>query len=169
MKKALHIIDAISEWTGKTGRWASLGLVLALVYEVTARYVFTAPTIWAHDTTSMLVGVTAVLAWAYVHRLHGHVRVDVIYMRLSIRGKALIDVVGTIVFFFPLVGILIYTAIKKMLFSWELQEKLSMSYWYPPAYPIRTVMVIGLILFALQGIAQLWRDSHLLIKGREYD
>jgi TRAP-type mannitol/chloroaromatic compound transport system permease small subunit len=90
-------------------------------------------------------------------------------MRLSIRGKALIDVVGTIVFFFPLVGILIYTAIKKMLFSWELQEKLSMSYWYPPAYPIRTVMVIGLILFALQGIAQLWRDSHLLIKGREYD
>jgi TRAP-type mannitol/chloroaromatic compound transport system permease small subunit len=117
----------------------------------------------------MLVGVIAVLAWAYVHKLHGHVRVDVLYMRLPPRGKALTDVLGALIFFFPLVGVLIFIAIDKMLFSWELQEKLSMSYWYPPAYPIRTVMVIGLLLFALQGSVQFWRDVYLLIKGKEYD
>ena len=169
MRKAIAAIDSISEWTGKTARWACVALILVLVYEVTARYVFNAPTIWAHDLTTMLLCTIAALGWAYTHHRHGHVRVDVFYVHLSERGKAIVDICGFLIFLFPLVFILTQTAVSRMLFTWSLGERLLMSYWYPPAGPIRTVLLLGLAIFGLQAIAQFIRDIHLLIRNTPYD
>jgi TRAP-type mannitol/chloroaromatic compound transport system permease small subunit len=41
--------------------------------------------------------------------------------------------------------------------------------WYPPAGPLRTIVLLGLALFALQGFAQFIRDLYLLIRGKPYD
>lgn len=169
MRTILRTIDSISEGTGKAARWACVALIAALVYEVTARYVFNAPTIWAHDVSSMLVGTIVALGWAYTHRHHGHVRIDVLYNRLSPRGKAIIDSLCALLLFFPLVIILAYTAALRTCFSWSIDERLSMSYWYPPAFPIKAVTFLGLSLFALQGGAQFIRDLYLLIRNKPYD
>jgi TRAP-type mannitol/chloroaromatic compound transport system permease small subunit len=140
-----------------------------MVYEVGARYIFNAPTIWAYDTAMMLGGVIAVMGWSYTHLYHGHVRVDVIYTHLPTRGKAIIDVVCFIVLFLPLLIVLIYASGDKALSAWETGERLTEGYWYPPAGPIRTVMVVGLFLFALQGVAQFIRDIYLLVRNKVYD
>jgi len=166
MKKIVRVIDSVSEWTGKTVRWACVALVLVLCYEVTARYVFTAPTIWAHETSCMLGGTIVALGWAYTHRHHGHVRVDVFYARMSPKGKAITDVLCAFFLLFPLLAILIYTAADFMWIAWLKSEVLIESYWYPPAGPIRTGMFLGLCLFALQGIAQFIRDLYLLIRNK---
>ena len=102
MINIVRFIDSISELIGKTVRWACVALVLVLVYEVIARYVFNAPTIWAHETAVMLGGTVVALGWAYTHRHHGHVRVDVIYTHLSPRGKAFTDVLCAFFLLFPL-------------------------------------------------------------------
>ena len=109
------------------------------------------------------------MGWSYTHRYHGHVRVDVIYTHLPTRGKAIIDVVCFIILFLPLLLVLIYASADKALNAWEMGEQLTEGYWYPPAGPIRTVMVIGLFLFALQGVAHFIRDLHLLIRNKVYD
>lgn len=169
MKIMLRVIDSISEYTGKVARWLCLFLVIVLVYEVSMRYIFDAPTMWAHQTSCMLGGSIIALGWAYVHRYHGHVRIDVLYTRLSSRGKAAIDVLGHLFVFFPLMFIFIYTSASRMLFSWSMDEVLILTYWYPPAGPVRTVIFLGFSLFALQGVAQLIRDSYLLIRNKSYD
>jgi TRAP-type mannitol/chloroaromatic compound transport system permease small subunit len=169
MRAVINIIDSISDWTGKIARWFCVALVLVLVYEVTARYVFTAPTIWAHDMTTMLLCTTVVLGWAYTHRRQGHVRVDVFYMHLSPRRKAIVDVFGALIFLFPLIILLAKTAGSHMMFTWSIGERLLMSYWYPPAGPIRTVVLLGLSLFGLQAISQFTRDLYLLIRNKPYD
>ena len=166
MKKIVKAIDSISEQTGKAVRWASVALVLVLVYEVTARYVFTAPTIWAHQTSCMLGSTFAALGWAYVHRHHGHVRIDVFYARLSSRGKAVIDVLCAFFLLFPLLFVLIYTAADFMWVAWLKGEVLIESYWYPPSGPIRTITLLALCLFALQGVAQLIRDLYFVIRNK---
>ncbi len=102
MRSIIRVIDSISEWTGKTVRWVCLVLVVVVVYEVTARFVFNAPTLWAFETICMLLCTIGALGWAYTHRHHGHVRVDVLYTLLSPRGRAIIDVGGYLIFFFPL-------------------------------------------------------------------
>lgn len=162
----MRIIDFISDWTGKTVRWLTVALVMVLIYDVVMRYVFGAATIWAYETAVMVGATIYVMGWPYVHRHHGHVRVDVFYTHLSPRGKAIIDVICTLLFLFPLLFVLIDTSVSYMLRSWSIGEVLAETFWYPPAAPFRTMIVVGLSLFALQSIAQFIRDLYPLIRNK---
>lgn len=167
MRNIVRVIDNISEYTGMVVRWACLALVLVLCFEVTARYVFNAPTMWSFETASMLGGTIAVLGWSYTHKHGGHVRVDVFYTHLSPRGKAILDVTLSLLFFFPLLFSLTYIAWDRMWFSWSMGEVMARSNWYPITGPIRTVVVLGLFLFALQGVAQFLRDLYRLTRNQQ--
>jgi TRAP-type mannitol/chloroaromatic compound transport system permease small subunit len=117
----------------------------------------------------MLLATISALGWAYTHRHDGHVRVDVFYAYLSPRGRAIIDFGGYLVFFFPLLIILVYASARGAWFSWSIGERSIEGYWYPPVYPIRTVMFLGVSLFALQGVAEFIRTLYLLIRNKSYD
>lgn len=169
MKKILKVIDSVSMWSGLIARWGSLVLVLVLCYEVIARYVFDNPTIWAHETSMMLGVFTVTIGWSYVHSKRGHVRVDVFYARMSPRGKAMIDIGCFLVFFLPLMVVLIYASGKMAWEAYIFDEVLMLSYWYPPALPIRLVVSIGLCTFLLQGFADFTRDVYVVAKGGRID
>lgn len=169
MRKILRAIDSVSEWTGNTMCWLWAALVLIMTYEVIMRYAFTKPTEWAYETSIMIGAATYALAWAYVHAHHAHVRVDVIYGRLSPRGKAIVDVIGSLLFFFPLIIVLTDHAFAWAWHAWVINEKSVETYWYPPVAPLRTVVLLGLILFGLQAVAQFIRDLYFLIRNRPYD
>ncbi|MCP4690943.1 MAG: TRAP transporter small permease subunit, partial [Desulfobacterales bacterium] len=99
MKKILKIIDGISEWSGKIFSYLLWPGVAVLVYEVVARYVFNAPTIWAHGTTQRIFAVYYFICGAYIS-LHGsHIRMDILYDRFSLRKKAILDIIGFLFFF----------------------------------------------------------------------
>lgn len=166
MRTIVRVLDSISERTGKIVLWAAVALVVVLCYEVTRRYVFNSPTNWVMETSMMLGGTIAAMGWAYTHRHQGHVRVDVIYMHLTPRGKAIIDVVCSLVFLFPLLAILIYASAKWAQFSWSMGEKLVGSSWRPPSGPIRTLIPVGFCLFTLQCVAQFIRDFYQLIRNK---
>lgn len=166
MRAIVRIIDSISDWTGKIICWLCVVLVLVLIFEVTARYVFDAPTIWAYETGTMLGCTIVAMGWAYTHRHHGHVRVDLFYARLSPRGKATVDALCALLLLFPLLIILICSAADSVWFSLKMGETLAVGYWYPPAFPIRTVFFLGLSLFFIQGFAEFIRDLYLLIRNR---
>jgi len=168
MKAILRVIDSISDYTGRATSWCCLVLVSVLVYEVTARYAFSRPTVWAYETSTMLGATIAALGWAYTHRHQGHVRVDVFYSRLSPKAKAISDVILALLFFFPLMAILTYIAWSRMSLSWAVGETLIETFWYPPAGPIRTIVFLGFFLFGFQGIAQFIRDLQLL-RGKRKD
>ncbi len=169
MRAIVQIIDNISDWSGKIVRWLCAIVVLVMVYEVMMRYLFLAPTGWAYETSMMIGATIYFFAWAYVHRRNHHIRVDVLYLRLSPRGRAIIDVIGTLIFFLPLVIVLIVTSIARASYSWTIGEVLDESTWYPPAAPLRIIMALGFILLGLQGLANFTRDFYFLIRGRQYD
>lgn len=166
MKIALKILDSISEHVGSWARWLALGLVLVGTYDTIMRYVFNAPTVWAYETSMMLGGSIYALGWAYDQLRKSHIRVDIFYTRLSVRGKAITDAVCSAIFFFPLMVVLLKTSVFWAMRAWANQEVMMESYWYPPAAPFRTVIAIGVALLLLQGIAQLVRDVNLAM-GRE--
>ena len=169
MKTVVKVIDSVSEYTGRAVLWLTVVLVLVLFYETMARQLFTAPTQWAFETAEMIFCAVAVLGWAYVHRHHGHIRVDVFYTRLSPRGKAVADVVCSFVFLVPFLVYLVPTSFSSMMLSWRINEKLIESTFMPPAAPIRTVIVVGVLLFTLQCVAQFIRDLYFLLRNKPYD
>jgi len=169
MKVVLHAIDLISEWTAKVISWLAVALVLVLVFDVVERYVFGGATVWAYETGVMLGGTIYVMGWCYVHRMREHIRVDIFYVHLSLRKQVIIDIVGTLLFLLPLLYVMIDTSIFYMMRAWKIGEVLAETFWYPPAGPFRTMVVVGLFLFTLQVVAHLIRDFYQLVRNKAYD
>ena len=163
--KVLKFVDGMSEWTGKAASYLVLLLTAAISYEVVARYVFNAPTLWAQEVATYLYGSFFMLGGAYVMRHDGHVRVDIFYSRLSSRGKAIIDLITFPVFFFLFVGVLVWEGSNMAIWSWSIWEH-TQSPWSPPIYPLKTVIPVAALLLLLQGIARYVHDILLLIGER---
>jgi TRAP-type mannitol/chloroaromatic compound transport system permease small subunit len=166
MKKVLKTIDALSEWSGSLGRWLTIPLTLVIVIEVTMRYAFNHPTMWGYETSMMLGTALYALAFCYTERYNAHVRVDVFYVKMSPRGKAIIDAIGGLVIFLPVIALVTYTSWEWMFHAWKIKEVMVQTYWYPPAYPLRTVIALGFGLLLLQGLAGLFRNFYLLIRNK---
>ena len=169
MRKVLRAIDKATDWTGRTFRWGLVVLVLIVSYEVISRFVFNAPTKWSYETDMMLSGTVYSFAWAYALLHKAHVRIDVFYGRLSPRRKAVIDVIGTLVAFFPIILLFIFICAFRAWDSFVTNEVSFKSYWYPPLWPYRTAVTLGFILLFLQGSAQFFRNVYLLVRNKPYD
>lgn len=167
IRTIVRVFEYLNEWTGsKVACWACVALIMVLLYETVARYVFDSPTGWVFET-SMMLGITiGSLGLGYTHKHHRHVRVDVFYRLLSPRGKAILDAVCASLLLLPLVVVIAITAADWMWFSWSKGEVMIKAVWYPPTGPIRTVFFLGFSLFAAQGVAQLIRDLHLAIRKK---
>jgi len=169
LQTSLKFIDRMSTWSGGIGKWFAFLLVLVGTYETVARHFFNAPTIWAYDSLCMAGGVTYLLGASYAYLHNSHTRVDLIYHRLSPRKKAFMDVVCALLFFFPLMGVMLKLAIEWAWRAWKIHEVMFNSFWYPPAAPYRTVFALGLLLLVLQALAKLIRDIHFLLRGKSLD
>ncbi|TET42357.1 MAG: TRAP transporter small permease subunit [Dehalococcoidia bacterium] len=169
MRSTLRVIDFISEWSGRTIKWLCVAVVLVLCYEVALRYIFGAPTIWVFIVSRMLGCSIVILGAAYTLRENKHVRVDVFYSRLPPKAKATVDMICALIFFFPLMYVLIRTSADYMLFSLSMGQVIKWTPWYPPFAPLRAVILLGFCLLTLQGVAQFIRDSNLVIRNKTYD
>jgi TRAP-type mannitol/chloroaromatic compound transport system permease small subunit len=169
MRKILKLIDSINELTGSLSSWLIIVMIAVILYEVTARYVFNAPTGWAFGDMRMLGGAIIVLGWAYAQLYNSHIRVDVFYTQLSARKQAFIDIAGSLLFFFPLFGTLTWVVIYNMAKKGVINKMLTLHFWYSPSNLYNILVVIGLCLTCLQFFAQLARDIHTLVKGNQYD
>ncbi|MFW6151289.1 MAG: TRAP transporter small permease subunit [Chloroflexota bacterium] len=169
VRRGLKVIDSISWNVGSAARWLTAALVAVGAFDTMMRYVFNAPTVWAYETCCMLGGGTYVLGWAYTHLRRSHIRVDVLYGRLSQRGQAVSDVILAAVFFFPLILVLMKMSIHAAIAAWKAGEVMIETYWYPPAGPFRTAVAVGVCLFFLQGVATFVRDLYFALKGVRID
>jgi TRAP-type mannitol/chloroaromatic compound transport system permease small subunit len=91
------LVRGIERLTGSVGIMASFALVpliLATCYEVFARYVMGAPTIWAYEIGYVLTGGHFLLGMAFTLRSNEHIRIDIFSGRFSERTRAVIDLLG---------------------------------------------------------------------------
>jgi TRAP-type mannitol/chloroaromatic compound transport system permease small subunit len=154
MQKLLLFVDRLSTWVGKTFSWSVLILTFVTVYDVTARYVFNAPTEWAYDTEYILYGTLFIMAGAYTLARNGHVRGDVIYRLMPVRVQASIDLVLYILFFFPGMLALLYSGYDFARMSWMMHEHSASSPGGPPIYPFKTLIPVAAFFLIVQGLAE---------------
>jgi TRAP-type mannitol/chloroaromatic compound transport system permease small subunit len=169
LTKLLKLIDSISEKAGSLGKWFALLLVLVGAYDTIARHFFNAPTIWAYDTLCMAGGTLYLIGASYTYLHESHTRVDLFYNLLSPRRKALMDVICSIFFFFPLMGMMLKLSIVWAIKAWRIHEVMFISFWYPPAGPYRTIFALGLFHLILQGVAKFIRDLYFVVRGEPID
>jgi len=126
------------------------------------RYALSRPTLFAYETATEIGVTIAAIGLAYTHLHGGHVRVDVFWRLLSPRGKAIADIITSLLFFFPLIIAVTYVAVDEVWFSWSINEVMAQTFWRPIAWPIRVTMAVGFLMFIPQGVAKLIRDIYLV-------
>ncbi|MFO1038966.1 MAG: TRAP transporter small permease subunit [Geminicoccaceae bacterium] len=149
-------IDWLVRWTGELSAYWAVLAVFAFYYEVVARYVFNSPTNWVHESMFLMFGTQYMLAGAYAYRDETHVRVDILYAKLSERGRAICDVI-TSVFFFIFVGTMLVTGWRFAADAVAVRES-SFTEWGIQYWPVKLAIPVGAALLLLQGFARLMRD-----------
>jgi TRAP-type mannitol/chloroaromatic compound transport system permease small subunit len=167
LSKALSVIDSISAYTGRIVGLIAVPMIIALIYEVVARYVFHRPTIWSYDITYMIYGTHYLLGAAYTLHVKGHIRIDLVYMKFSQRGRAVIDVIGYLIIFFPVMAILVVSGIDMAKEAYEIREVSQFSPWQPILWPFKSCIFVGFFLLLLQGIAEFIRSLIMMVRGKE--
>ena len=163
--KVFHIIDMISEWSGKLVSFLLLPLIAFIVYDVLMRYVFNRPTDWAHELSYLMFGTIWIMGGAYALVKGSHVKMEVIYNRLPLRRRAIIDLI-TAPLFFVFIGILLWKG-WDLAWSSVLRLEHSNSFWSPPIYPVKMMIPLGAFLLLLQGVVRFIRDAITATTGRE--
>jgi len=166
MQRVSRVIDRISEVSGFVAAWLIAPLIAAMCYEVIARYVFHAPTIWAYELTYLLTGAGWLLGMAYTLRFGAHIRIDVVYLNFSPRNQARVDVIGYVFLLLPFLIWLVTALDDRALATFRSGEKTGQSAWNPPLWPFRAVFFVSFLLLTLQIIAELIRKLPVAL-GRE--
>ena len=167
MKRFLANIDRMNEWMGSWVRLLLYCFIGLVCFEVLLRYGFNNPTIQLPVIVTMTAAAMYALSLGNIARQDGHVRIDVFTRLLSKRGKAVLEVVCGAVFFFPVIGALAASAAGWTWYAWSIDERDTQTFWYARIGPIRTAVLIGLILFLLQGLATFVRSLQIIFGRKE--
>ncbi len=176
------VIDRFNERIGRFIYWLTLVMVGVGSYNALARYLsgwvqIDPETAGWFDTVRIFIGEVALtlssnsfieLQWylfslvfllgaAYTLKHNAHVRVDVLYTRLSARGKAWIDLLGTVLFLIPFCVLMLWASWPVIEDSWARLEG-SPDPGGLPRYPLLTAIPLAFILLIFQGGALLIRQ-----------
>lgn len=149
-------VTRLNDFVGRMVAYLIIPIFAFLILEVFLRYLFNAPTVWTNELTQMLFGAYAVLSGGYILAHRGHVNVDIFHARFGPRMRAVIDIIGSLIFFFFVLAILFfgYQMAQESVSTWET----SYSAWNPPIWPVKVAIPVGAALLLLQGIVKLLED-----------
>ena len=103
-------IDALSEGVGRIIVWLVLVVSLLSAGNALMRYAFRYSSNAYLEAQWYLFSLIFLLGGAYALKHNAHVRIDLVYGRLSKRTQAWIDLVGTLLFLIPMSLGVIYLA-----------------------------------------------------------
>jgi TRAP-type mannitol/chloroaromatic compound transport system permease small subunit len=152
--KLSRLIDWINERVGKAAFWLVLVMTLISAGNASYRFVF-------HDSSNGLLEIqwylfaaVFLLCSPYTLQKNEHVRIDVLSGKLSPRGLAVIDIIGTIFFLLPMVVAVLWLSLPLVAESYKINEH-SANAGGLIRWPVKILLPIGFTLLALQGISEL--------------
>ncbi len=166
MSSLILNIDKSSKWIGNVVCWITMPLMLAMVYEVIARKLFVAPTMWAYDMSRFLYGALFMLGAGYALSKGVHIRADFLYRNFKVKTQGLIDFVLYILFYFPGLLVFLYMTNTFVYESIIRAERGMDTAWMPYMWPIKACLWFGIVFLIIQGISEVLKCYYAATKGR---
>ena len=159
-------IDKLSKWIGNVVCWITMPLMLAMTYEVLARKLFLAPTMWAYDMSRFFYGALFMLGAGYALSKGVHIRADFLYRNFKVKTQGLIDFWLYLLFYFPGLLAFFYMTTIFVMESIQRGEKGMDTAWMPYMWPIKACLWFGILFLLVQGISELFKSYYAAKKGR---
>lgn len=166
MSTTIVAIDTFSLWVGRVVAWMTIPLMAAMIYEVFARYYFTAPTVWAYDISRMVYGAMFILGAAYALSKGVHIRSDFLYRKWSVRAQGRVDLALYVICYFPAMIILLWVSTEWAWASLSRGERGTDTSWMPLLGPVKSALPVGVVFLIIQGVSEVLKSLHAARKGR---
>lgn len=165
LKKVLDTCDNLAEWSGRIFCIGEYGILLIMLYQVTARYLLNSPVYWTSDISLYIFGAIGVLSGAYLLKNHEHIRVDLIYSMYPPRVRAIVDCLIYLIVAAWCAN-LMYFGFPYAIDAFMTGER-SISSLHAPLWPIRLTIPIGALLQFIEALALFTRSLYHAVKGEE--
>lgn len=171
LRRFAAAVDGLNDRIGAAIRWLALVMVLLGAYNAVARYLtkYTGLMLASNAFTELqwyFFSLIFLLGAAYGLRHDVHVRVDVLFARLSRKTQAWIDLAGTVLFLLPFTVVFLWVSWRPVMNSWSIRET-SPDPGGLPRYPIKAVILIGFVLLLLQGLSHVIKQVDVILRGGE--
>jgi TRAP-type mannitol/chloroaromatic compound transport system permease small subunit len=148
-----RMVDRINEFAGRIVMWLVLAATLVSAGNALVRYgLKTSSNAWL-ELQWYFFGALFLLASGYTLKHNGHVRIDVIYGRLSARTQAMIDLIGGLLFLLPICGLMIWLGWPTFTNAYVSGE-MSSDAGGLIRWPIKLMIPLGFALLFLQGLSE---------------
>ncbi|MBL1421398.1 MAG: TRAP transporter small permease subunit [Alphaproteobacteria bacterium] len=153
LKALSAMIDALNERIGRGVAWLTLLMVLMQFFVVIFRYVFSVSFIPLQESIWYLHGMIFMLGAGYTLLHNEHVRVDVFYRDAKPKTKALIDILGSLIYLIPICILIFVYSYGYVSNSWAVFEGSTETNGLHLKFLLKTVIWIFCLLMALQGVS----------------
>jgi len=131
-------------------------MMFILVLSFVTRNIINIPLMWIIEMAQFIITGYYLLGGGYSMIMGDHVRMDLVYSKLSDHNKAKMDAFTSFFLVFYLVTLL-YGSISSLIYTIETNQRLFTA-WAPYVWPIKTIMLIGISLMLLQSISMFFKD-----------
>jgi len=150
---------------GKAVSWLTLAMVLLTFVIVILRYGFNLGWIWLQESLTYLhVTVFCVVA-AWTLQEDGHVRVDIFYSDMTEKKRALVDLLGSLLFLVPLCVFILVMSWPYVANSWKLLESSREAGGLPLVFLLKTLMMVLPALLLVQAVINI-NDTWKLLRNQ---
>ena len=166
-----RFVDRLTGGLGRFIAWMALLMVLIGAYNAIARYLgrFIGVNLSSNlylELQWYLFSLIFLLGAGFALKEDAHVRVDVVYGRLSARARAAINVVGSVFMLLPFSIFVLWVSWPSIRNSWAVREA-SPDPGGLPRYPLKAVIIAAFVLLVAQGVSEFLKDWATLRRKRD--
>ncbi len=144
----LEFFNKMSIYSGRVASFLVLVLILLVSISVTLRYLFSIGFTWLQDLYIWVHACAISLAIAYTLKRDSHVRIDIIYRKLSKNSKRKVDFFGSLIFGLPVCYIIIVHGYEYFLRSFLINEGSKESGGLPNLFILKFfIFFMGVLIF----------------------
>jgi TRAP-type mannitol/chloroaromatic compound transport system permease small subunit len=158
-------LGLINEWTGRVVAWLTLLMVIITFTVVVLRYGFDLGSIALQESIIYLHALNFMLGAAFTLKRDAHVRVDIFYQKMGPRGRALVDLLGTLLLLLPVCGFIFWSSWDYVADAWAVREASGEAGGLPFVYLLKSILLLMPSLLIVQG-AVIIMTSVLILQGK---
>jgi len=150
-------IDALIEISGRAVSWLSLGMVVITCTVVVLRYGFDTGAIALQESVAYMHALVFMIGLSYALKHDRHVRVDLLFSRLSERNRQRINLIGHLGLLLPICLVITMESFDYVMRSWAISEGSPEAGGIPGVYLLKTLIPLSALLLSMQAVSEVLR------------
>ena len=165
MRGYIFVVDLVNRRVGRVIMYGMFAIMAILLWSSLSKTFFN-PSLWTLEMAQFAMVGYYILGGPYAIQTDANVRMDLFYGSWPARRRAWFDVF-TVFFLLFYLAVLLWGGIDSTIYSFQYGGERSPSAWRPYLWPIKVIMVVGIVLMIFQSVSEFFKDI-LRLKGAAF-